>query len=120
MATTEIGKELRRLRINEDERLMDMAEKLEKSSAFLSAVETGKKTPPVGFEELVIRAYRLVGEAAAKMRRAADLSRKAFTLEGDTSLQRDTFGLMARKMHTLSDDELTRILSILKGEARDE
>lgn len=117
MATTEIGKELRRLRIDKDERLLDMAEKLEKSSAFLSAVETGKKTPPVGFEELVIRAYRLAGDAAARMRRAADLSRKAFTLEGDTSLQRDTFGLMARKMHSLSDDELTRILSILRGEA---
>ena len=120
MATTEIGKELRRLRIDEDERLLDMAEKLEKSSAFLSAVETGKKTPPVGFEELVIRAYRLADDAAAKMRRAADLSRKAFTLEGDTSLQRDTFGLMARKMHSLSDDELSRILSILRGEAKNE
>jgi len=30
--TTEIGKELRKLRIDEDERLLDMAARLEKSS----------------------------------------------------------------------------------------
>ena len=121
MATTELGKELRRLRIDGDERLLDMAERIDKSPAFLSAVETGKKSPPAGFEELVIGAYRLVGEAASKLKRAADLSRRSFTLEGDTSLQRDTFGLMARRVHTLSEDELNRILSILKtGEGKDE
>lgn len=114
MATTEIGKALRRLRIDKDERLLDMAERLEKTSAFISAVETGRKSPPGGFEELVIRAYRLAGDAAEKLRQAADRSRKAFTLRGDTQLQRDTFGQMARRMHNLSDDELSQILSILK------
>ena len=115
MATTELGKELRRLRIEEEERLLDMAGRLEKSAAFLSAVETGKKSPPSGFDDLVIRAYRLVGEAANKVRLATDRSRRAFTLEGKTDLQRDTFGLMARKMHTLTDDELGQILTILKA-----
>lgn len=119
MATTELGKELRRLRINQDERLLDMAERLDKSAAFLSSVETGKKSPPNGFEELVIRAYRVAGEAAEKIRQAADRSRKAFTLQGETELQRDTFGLMARKMHSLSDDELSQILSILKARGDD-
>jgi len=47
--TTEIGKELRKLRIDRDERLLDMSERLEKSSAFISAVERGTKTPPNGF-----------------------------------------------------------------------
>ncbi|WP_225028320.1 helix-turn-helix domain-containing protein [Xinfangfangia pollutisoli] len=115
MATTELGKELRRLRIDKDERLLDMADRLEKSSAFISAVETGKKSPPSDFEELVIRAYRLIGDAANRIRQAADRSRKTFTLQGDTDLQRDTFGLMARKMHTLSDDELNQIFQLLKG-----
>jgi HTH-type transcriptional regulator, competence development regulator len=113
MATTELGKELRRLRIDGDERLLDMAERLEMSSAFVSAVETGKKNPPTNFEELVIRAYRLVGDAAHRVRQAADRSRRAFTLEGKTELQRDTFGLMARRMNTLSEEELSQIFSIL-------
>lgn len=118
MTTTAIGKELRKLRIDEDERLLDMAKRLEKSSAFVSAVETGKKSPPSRFEELVIQTYHLVGKAADDLRNAADRSRKAFTLEADTDLERDTAGLMARRMNSrmnsLSADELERILSILR------
>ncbi len=120
MGTTELGKELRRLRIDEDERLLDMAERIDKSSAFISAVETGKKSPPLNFEELVIRAYRLAGGAADRIRQAADRSRKAFTLEGQTELQRDTFGLMARRMNTLTEEELSQIFTILnKGGSKD-
>ncbi|NDV48687.1 XRE family transcriptional regulator [Salipiger sp. PrR003] len=111
--TTEIGKELRKLRIDEDERLLDMSQRLNKSSAFISAVERGTKSPPSGFEELVIKAYWLAGDAADALRRAADRSRKAFTIEADTPLARDTAGLMARRMDSLSDDELKSIFQIL-------
>lgn len=111
--TTEIGKELRKLRIDEDERLLDMSQRLNKSSAFISAVERGTKSPPSGFEELVIKAYQLAGNTADALRRAADRSRKAFTIEADTPLARDTAGLMARRMDSLSDDELKSIFQIL-------
>jgi len=111
--TTEIGKELRKLRIDRDERLYDMSRRLEKSSAFISAVERGSKSPPSGFEERVIRAYRLAEDAAAYLRKAADRSRKNFTLEADSLLARDTAGLMARRMRSLSEDELNNILQIL-------
>lgn len=118
MATTAIGKELRKLRIEQDERLLDMAARIGKSSAFLSAVETGKKSPPSGFEELVIKTYRLVGEAAEVMRNAAYRSRAAFTLEAGSDLERDMAGLMARRMNSrmnsLSPDEIERILAILR------
>ena len=110
---TEIGKELRRLRIEEDERLLDMAAKLNKSSAFISAVERGAKSPPESFVEQIIRTYGLAADAAASLRRAADRSRKSFTLEADTVLARDTAGLMARRMSSLSDDELKNIFKIL-------
>lgn len=111
--TTEIGKELRKLRIEHDERLLDMAGKLDKSSAFISAVERGTKSPPAGFVDLVIRAYKLAGGAAEALRRAADRSRSNFTLEADGLLARDTAGLMARRMNSLSEDELNSILQIL-------
>jgi transcriptional regulator with XRE-family HTH domain len=111
--TTEIGKELRKLRIDEDERLLDMSKRLEKSSAFISAVERGSKNPPSDFEELVIKAYRLADSAADTLRRAADRSRKAFTLEAKSPLARDTAGLMARRMDNLSDKELKSIYKIL-------
>jgi hypothetical protein len=90
-----------------------MSERLDKSSAFISAVERGTKTPPAGFEELVIKTYQLAGETAAVMRRAADRSRKAFTVEAQSALARDTAGLMARRMNSLSDDDLKSIFEIL-------
>lgn len=113
MTMTNIGKELRKLRIDEDERLLDMSKRLEKSPAFISAVERGSKSPPSGFEELVISVYNLVGEAATSLRSAADRSRKSFTVKASSPLARDTAGLMARRMDTLSEDELKSIFEIL-------
>ena len=124
MTTTAIGKELRKLRIDEDERLLDMAKRLDKSSAFVSAVETGKKSPPSGFEELVIQTYRLVGEAADVLRGAADLSRKAFTLHTENDLEKETVGLLARRLNSstnsLSPEEIAKILSILRNGDKNE
>ena len=114
---TEIGKAFRKLRVDQDERLLDMAKRLKKSSAFLSAVEVGKKPPPLGIEEAVIAAYKITGQAAGLLRHAADQSRKAFTLEPNTVLGKDTAGLLARKMNTLSDSDLKRIMEILNNSA---
>jgi len=122
---TELGKVLRKLRIEQDERLFDMSKRIGKSSAFISAVERGDKNPPSGFEELVISAYGLVGDVADTLRTTADASRKAFTIEPKSMLERDTIGLMARRMNsnmnTLSASELEDILAILrKKESSDE
>lgn len=121
---TEFGKALRKLRIEEDERLLDMSKRIQKSSAFISAVERGDKSPPMDFEELVISAYKLTEGAANALRKAADASRKAFTIEPKSSLERDTAGLMARRMNsrmnTLSPDELEKILAILRKEGSEQ
>jgi HTH-type transcriptional regulator, competence development regulator len=111
---TAIGKELRKLRVDRDERLLDMADRLEKSASFISAVEVGKKAPAAGLEELVIKAYGLAEDAAAALRRAADASRKAFLLEPNSALGRDTAGLLARRMNGLSDEQLREIQTILQ------
>ncbi|WP_170349674.1 XRE family transcriptional regulator [Ruegeria atlantica] len=120
---TEFGKALRKLRIEEDERLLDMSKRINKSSAFISAVERGDKSPPMGFEELVIVAYKLTESSADELRSAADASRRAFTIEPKSPLERDTAGLMARRMNstmnTLSADELEKILAILRKEGSD-
>lgn len=110
---TELGKELRKIRIDQDERLLDMAERLEKSVAFVSAVEVGKKSPPSGFEEAVIKAYGLAADVAERLRQTADRARKAFTIEPNSMLGRDTAGLLARRMNDLSEDQLNDIRKIL-------
>ncbi len=115
---TDFGKALRKLRIEEDERLHDMSKRISKSSAFISAVERGDKSPPTGFEELIISAYSLAGDVADMLRATADASRKAFTIEPKSPLERDAAGLMARRMNsgmdTLSPSELEQILAILR------
>lgn len=111
---TELGKELRKIRIDRDERLIDMAKRLDKSSAFVSAIEVGKKTPPAEFEEGIIRSYSLGRDIADRLRLAADRARKAFTIEPSSMLGRDTAGLLARRMNSLSEEQLNEIQDILK------
>lgn len=111
--TTEVGKVLRRIRIDLDERLYDMAKRIDKSSAFLSAIEIGKKTPPANFEDLVIKAYQLSTEVADELRQSSNRSRNNFSIQPNSILGRDTAGLLARKMNTLSDDQLLQIKSLL-------
>lgn len=112
--TTEFGKELRKIRIDHDERLIDMARRIEKSSAFISSVEVGKKSPPAGFEKVIARLYRLGDEAAERLSQAADRARKSFTLEPKSMLSRDTVGLFARRLERLSDEQMRRIKSVLE------
>ncbi len=111
---TEIGKELRKLRIDRDEFMRDMAEKLNKSSAFLSSLERGEKSPPKDFEEQVIMKYELAEEAADRLRSAADMSRKTFTLAPTNNDERDAVGLFARRMSSLSAEQLEGIKRILR------
>lgn len=113
--TTDFGKELRKLRVDREERLLDMADRLEVSAAFISLLESGKKSISASFEELVITAYSLSESAADVLRRAADASRKAFLLSPNSRLGRDTAGLLARRINSLSDAELTKIKNILES-----
>jgi len=111
--TTEIGKELRKLRIDKGERLLDMARALQKSASFISAIEVGKKSPPLGFEDQVITFYHLAASAAKKLRQAANQSRSAFTLKPKTGAGRDTAALFARKIDGLSEKDFLEIQNIL-------
>ena len=56
---TPIGKFLRKLRIDENEKLADMADRMDFTPAYLSAIETGKRDVPKQFIELVTECYSL-------------------------------------------------------------
>ena len=109
-----IGKALRHLRLERDERLMDMADKLGVTSSFLSAVEMGRKVPPRDLAEKVIRSYGLVGGQANEIRSASSASQNTFRIEAKTALARDTAGLLEQKFATLSDTDMDKIKSILQ------
>lgn len=56
---TQLGMFLRELRMRNNEILKEMAKKLNVTSAFLSAVENGKKKMPTSMKENIIEIYNL-------------------------------------------------------------
>ena len=58
MATT-YGKVLRRIRIDRDELLKNMAEKLKMTSAHLSSIENGKRQIPNNMTRSIVDIYEL-------------------------------------------------------------
>lgn len=110
----DFGRELRRIRRMRDDRLLDLAERLGKSVAFVSAIERGEKKPPKSFDEEVIAAYNLSEAEAQKIREAYDDTRSSFDLTPKTQEQRDTAGLLARKFRSLDDQKLAAIRRLLR------
>lgn len=113
---TEFGKALRKIRIDHQEILKDMAEKLQVSSAYLSAVETGKRRIPSGWAERISEIYTLNTNAMELLKKAEDDSRQDVTisLEGASSQRKDAVLSFARALDGLSDEELTKIMSAMK------
>lgn len=111
----ELGKELRKLRIDHNERILDMAKKINRSSAFVSSIERGQKPIPDDFDNLIINAYRLVGKSAENIRQASARSKKSFKLNPSSDLGKDTASLMARRINELSPDQFKNILKILEN-----
>lgn len=72
---TPFGRFARRLRIDREERLKDMAASLGVTPGFLSAVETGRRNAPQGWESKLIDAYQLEPEDAAELTSALFASR---------------------------------------------
>jgi len=56
---TEFGKICRKIRIDNNEVLKDMAQKLGVTTAYLSAVETGKRNIPEEWLDIIKREYQL-------------------------------------------------------------
>ncbi|ACS51293.1 putative transcriptional regulator [Bartonella grahamii as4aup] len=111
---TPFGKTLRKLRIDHSERLLDMAKKLDISVAFLSSVEIGKKSVPVGLEEKLIDLYALDQEVAEILRRESDACRKSFTIKPSNPLSREIVGMFVRNLHNLSQQDLAEFKKLLE------
>ena len=70
--TTELGKMLRKLRIDREETLGDMAERLGCTSSYLSAIEKGKRPAPAGFASKLAKLYSLSPDDERDIAAAAD------------------------------------------------
>ncbi|MBX4335531.1 helix-turn-helix domain-containing protein [Bartonella raoultii] len=111
---TPFGKILRKLRIDHSERLLDMAKKLGVSVAFLSSVEIGKKSVPIGMEEKIIELYSLDQERASLLRREADACRKSFTIKSSDSFRSEILGMFVRSLESFSSQDLVEFKKFLE------
>ncbi len=113
---TEVGKYLRKLRIDNEEILKNMADKLKVSSSFLSAIENGKKNMPESMEEKIIIIYNLDDEKIREFRKAVEDSLNSIQMDlKDTSNERKQLAInFARKFDSLDDDLTKQIFEMLK------
>lgn len=114
MATiTQFGKTIRKMRIEKDETMMDMAKRLDVSPSFLSSVETGRKPVPDTLVEKIASTYHLADDCVSTLRQEAAESTKTYRItpdEGDHAL----VAAFARKLDLLSDDQKQEIMTILR------
>ena len=113
---TEIGKLLRKLRIDRGEVLKDMADKLNVSSAYLSAVEVGKRNLPDHWIKEIIRLYELNGEDGAKLISIAEASMKTVkvNIEGTVSSKRKAALLFARSFEDMDVATAEKIIRMFQ------
>ena len=113
---TSVGKYLRKLRIDRGEILRDMAKNLGVSSAFLSAVENGKKKMPDAWITKLEELYSLTAGQMTDLKDA--IAESSDTIELDirnaSAESRQLAVSFARQFDTLDDETAERLLRILK------
>lgn len=111
---TRLGDILREIRFNNDERTYDMAKKINVSSAFLSAIEHGKKQAPKDFYNKIVSIYRVSKSMETQLLSEIDRSKSGVFIKTDKPDVRETAAVFARKADKLSEKELNEINIILR------
>ncbi|CAL7888110.1 helix-turn-helix domain-containing protein [Fusobacterium necrophorum subsp. funduliforme] len=111
-----IGKFLAAKRVHEEETMVDMAEKLQISTAYLSSIENGKREVPNDFGKKIKDAYHLIETEQKELENAIILSKKVskidLTLLSDE--RRELSLCYARKIQNLSDEKFEKLREILE------
>lgn len=115
MATI-LGDFLRKLRLSNKEILKDMAKNLGVSSAFLSAVENGKKKMPTAWEAKLQEIYNLTSEQMTELRDAVMESSDIveLNLKGSSAQNKELAISFARQFDTMDEQTSKAILEFLK------
>jgi HTH-type transcriptional regulator, competence development regulator len=114
--TTELGRALRKLRIDRAETLGDMAEKLGITSSYLSAIEKGKRPAPDGLTDKIADLYQLGAELRQELSSAADktLQSVKLALDGSSDPKREAALCFARSFDDLDDETAESVLKLLR------
>lgn len=112
---TDLGKFLRKLRIDCSELLKNMADKLSITPAYLSAIETNKRLPPKDFLEKIKKLYSLNGDDLKLFEQYFINSRNEKKVDMNSFNESDKNLMLsfARKLNNMNSEEKERIKNIL-------
>lgn len=118
---TDLGRELRKLRLDFRLYLKDMADKLGYSPSFLSSIENGKRTVPDDFIEKLGKAYSLDKKSLEVFERAKDRCSSVIKISPhSTPSEREFVAAFARKLPDLNCESKNKIRNLLEGGNDDE
>ena len=106
------GKFCRKLRIDKNELLNDMAVRLGVSSAFLSKVENGKKKPPKEWRGILVHDYNLDNRQIEELDQYMYEAQNYDSIDISSFEENDKMMMLsfARKFNTFNKDALKRFL----------
>lgn len=110
-----LGKFLRKIRIDREEVLADMARNLGVSSAFLSQIENGGKKPPKDWENEFLSKYNLSEEQEKEFRECVfdAVNSKSIDLSSYPQNDRDMMLSFARKLSTIDAEQREKLMNII-------
>lgn len=115
---TEFGKFLRKLRIDRNELLKDMSEKLNITVAYLSAVENGKRDVPDNWLNKIKELYNLSDDEYIVMQDAAYEDKNTISFPIKNSEDKNFLLSFAREFDNLSNDEKQDIINIFNSKRK--
>lgn len=115
---TQFGKELKKLRIDLGITLMDMANKINVSAAFLSAIETGRKRIPDGTLDVLAATFPAIANERNKFEVLVNQARKEVSVPLKDASYDDALlaTALARRFSSLSAEDKERIRSLVTME----
>lgn len=118
---TSLGRFLRKLRIDQSEILKDMADKLNVSVSFLSAVENGKKRMPSAWNTKICTLYRLTPEQKREFTTAIAETEESLEMDfyGVAAQKRELAVSFARKFSDFDEEQMEAIKKVLQGGSKD-
>ena len=118
---TTFGRFVRKLRIDKGYLLKDMADYLNVSASFLSAVEMGKKKIPSDWNAKVTSYFQLDSFACLELQKAIHHSQEELelNLKNSSQQQRELAFVFARKLDSLDEDKIREIFGALGNTEED-
>ncbi len=115
---TEFGKALRHIRLDHFENMKDMAQKLNVSTSFLSAVEVGKKNIPAKWVEDISNIYNLSAQETNELQNAFDITQQkvSLSLESMDEAHQNVSLMFARSIKNIDPNTLDKLKKLLEEE----